>query len=163
MDGAGFFFYFEITNEALKKKNNLALSSYLITSYVLPASLTLWHAQPLLGNDSVNTSPHQRIRRELWDKFRCYVTPRKYKNRGSCAFYVVRTYPLLDNWCVSYGSASELCISGTEQNHISHSTRMRMERVLGRQGRRNQLRIYCELLLLIPPLCSSGQSSWLQI
>jgi hypothetical protein len=33
----------------------------------------LWHVDPFLGNDSVNTFPRQRIRRQQSDNFRCYA------------------------------------------------------------------------------------------
>jgi hypothetical protein len=49
-----------------------------------------WHADPLLGNDSVKTFPRQRIRRQQSDNSRCYATRCKYNNRGSDIFYVVR-------------------------------------------------------------------------
>jgi hypothetical protein len=34
----------------------------------------LWHVNPLLGNDLVNTCPRQRIRRQQSNNFRCYAT-----------------------------------------------------------------------------------------
>jgi hypothetical protein len=39
----------------------------------------LWHIDPFLGNDSVNTFPRQRIRRQQSDNFHCYATRCKYK------------------------------------------------------------------------------------
>jgi hypothetical protein len=41
----------------------------------------LWHVDPLLGNDSVNTSPRQRIREQQSGSFHFYTTHCKYNNR----------------------------------------------------------------------------------
>jgi hypothetical protein len=61
--------------------------------------IILWHADPLLGNDSLNTSPRQRIRVQQSDNVRCYATCSKYNDRGRGVYYVVRIYPLLGNGC----------------------------------------------------------------
>jgi hypothetical protein len=89
----------------------------------LKASLIiLWRICPLLGNGSLNTFPQKQtrgtighlfldnahIRRQQSDNSRCYATCCKYNNRGSCAFYVVRIYPLRGNGYVFSGSASRL-------------------------------------------------------
>jgi hypothetical protein len=38
----------------------------------------LWHVEPFLGNDPVNTFPQQRMRKQKSDNFRCYATRCKY-------------------------------------------------------------------------------------
>jgi hypothetical protein len=108
----------------------------------------VWHVDPLLGNDSVNTFPWQRTRRQQLDDFRCHATRCKYNNKGRGVFYVVRIYPLLGNGCDFMGPPWDY-ISGREQTQVSRRMRTRMERVLGRQGRRVRLKIDCWVIIII--------------
>jgi hypothetical protein len=105
----------------------------------------LWRIDLLLGNDSVNTFPRQRIHRLKSDNFLCYETGCKYSNKGRGVSYVFSIYPLLGNDVFSVGPPRDY-VSGREQNKVSHRRRMRMERVLGSQGRRARLKIDYELL-----------------
>jgi hypothetical protein len=41
-------------------------------------------------NDSANTFPRQRIRRQQSDKFRCYAVRYKSDNRGRSVFCMIR-------------------------------------------------------------------------
>jgi hypothetical protein len=64
--------------------------------------MILWDVDPLLGNDSVNTFPRQRIRKQQSDNFRCYAARCKYNSRGRGVLYVVRIR------CVLHVSASRV-------------------------------------------------------
>jgi hypothetical protein len=86
----------------------------------------LWHV-PLLGNDSVNTFPRQLIRRQQSITSVSMQRRCKYNNRGSGVFVGPPRHSM----------------SSTEQNQI----RTRMERVLGSQGSRVRLKIYCVIII----------------
>jgi hypothetical protein len=82
--------------------------------------MLLWLIDPLLGNDSVNTFPRQRTRRQQSDNFRCYTTRSKCDD-GERVFSVWFTY-------IHCGTTDEFSMdpprdyaSGTEQNQVSRT------------------------------------------
>jgi hypothetical protein len=89
--------------------------------------IVLWHVNPLLGNDSVNTFPRQRIRRQQSYNFRCYATRCKYNNRGRGVFCVVRIYPLLDNGCFLWGPPPDYISSPVVEREWSESSAVKEE------------------------------------
>jgi hypothetical protein len=94
----------------------------------------MWYIDPFLGNDSVNTFPRQRIRRQQSDNSLCLAMRCKYNNRGRGVFYVVRRYQLLGNWCVFYGSASRLYMlyrTESKESYIENEASPRQSRKKG--------------------------------
>jgi hypothetical protein len=114
----------------------------------------LWHVDPLLGNDSVNTFPRQRIRKQHLNNFRCYTRRCKYNSRARGVFM---WFTYIHCWATDVFSKGPLqdYISGTDVNQIRmrdnwERERMRMERVLSSQGRSFRLKIvsFCNCLWL---------------
>jgi hypothetical protein len=98
---------------------------------VLQELFSMWSAPcPLLDNESLNTFPRQRIRRQQLDNFSCYAARCKY-NRGRGVFY---------------GSTSRLYKQSSRKSEVSRRKRTRMERVLSSRERKVRLKIDCELL-----------------
>jgi hypothetical protein len=85
--------------------------------YVIRQSI-LWPVVPFLGNDSVNTFPRQRIRRQQSDNFRYYATRCKCNNKGRGVSYVVHISICWATDVFSMGSPRDY-ISSTEQNQIT--------------------------------------------
>jgi hypothetical protein len=90
----------------------------------------LWHVGPLLGNESVNTFPRQRIRRQQSNNFHCYASVVNITIEED-VFSMWFAY--IHCWATNVFSMSSSrdYISSTEQNQTSRRTRTRVERVLG--------------------------------
>jgi hypothetical protein len=76
--------WFIVKSQPWPTVGNRFVSLCLVTN----AHNILWHVEPLLGNDSVNTFPRQRIRRQQSDNFRFYATVQWIQQRKRCFLWI---------------------------------------------------------------------------